>query len=148
MKKATLAFALAGALTVSAAAPAMAQGRWENQVTGHAVVAERLSIDVSAREDGDVETGMFQVSNLEGTQSFHGDVDCYYEDPTTGAVAISGPITVQEGGAYTDGDVYTVLINAEGDTARVYEYDPARHGECGFVDVGGIDVDTGGFEVR
>lgn len=148
MKKATLALALAGAMTVSAAAPAIAQGRWENQVTGSGVLRDTYQIDVSAREDGDVEEGMFQITYLDGSQAIHGDVNCYYENPETGAVAISGPIKVQEGGRFEDDDVYTVLIDADGEAARFYEYDPSRHGECGFVDVAGVELDSGEFDVR
>ena len=147
MKKATLTLALAGALTVSAAAPAMAQGRWENQVTGHAV-AQGTSIDVSARESGDVVDGMFQVSR--GTLSYHGEVTCYYEDPESGDVAISGPINVQEGegGPYTDGDIYTVLITNDGTRVRAYESDPALADVCGDTGARGVLADEGGFEIR
>lgn len=104
--------------------PAVANGRWDSQVTGGVTASAGVvfDLDVSSRTDGDTVKGQIQYTReAQGSTaalSMHATVECVYVDASTGNVAIRGPVNVQDG---SWGSFVTVEIRADGAAVRVHD---------------------------
>ncbi|MEX2551193.1 MAG: hypothetical protein WD638_13300 [Nitriliruptoraceae bacterium] len=146
MKKTFLVMAMVIALAMSAMAPAMANGKWDNQVTGGGEFAYgsdgTFDLAVSSRTAADGTTkGMFQYT--QDDRAFHGVVDCLHVD-AEGDVTMSGDVKNQEGFWVEYG---AVTINAEGTKVRVHDVSPDEK-TCGHSETYGATLIDGSFNIK